>query len=103
MSTSTTTVKAEAPAGVLRFVPTVNRVNLPVPPSSIHSLHPEAHPAEVATPEAPPDADVDDGVSEFLPCADFMGPGVSPPPCFSLSDSPLGNSINLKSIDQQNY
>ena len=35
--------------------------------------------------------DAETGVSEFLPCADFMGPGVSPSPCFSLSDSPLGS------------
>lgn len=34
--------------------------------------------------------DAETGVSEFLPCADFMGPGISPSPCFSLSDSPLG-------------
>lgn len=32
------------------------------------------------------------GVSDFLPCADFMGPSVSPSPCFSFSDSPLGKS-----------
>lgn len=36
--------------------------------------------------------DAETGVSEFLPCADFMGPGVSPSPCFSLSDSPLGSN-----------
>lgn len=35
------------------------------------------------------------GVSEFLPCADFMGPGISPSPCFSLSDSPLGNKLSF--------
>ncbi|KAI9563042.1 hypothetical protein GHT06_010499 [Daphnia sinensis] len=35
--------------------------------------------------------DAETGVSEFLPCADFMGPGISPSPCFSLSDSPLGS------------
>ena len=96
---SSTVVKPEAAAGVLRFVPTVNRVNLPVPPppSMPSSMAAEAAAADVtpeATPEAPPDADVDAGVSEFLPCADFMGPGVSPPPCFSLSDSPLGSLIN---------
>ena len=33
----------------------------------------------------------DGGVSEFLPCADFMGPGLSPSPCFSFTDSPLGS------------
>lgn len=39
--------------------------------------------------------DAETGVSEFLPCAD-MGPGLSPSPWLSLSDSPIGlfNSTN---------
>ena len=42
--------------------------------------------------------DAETGVSEFLPCADFMGPGISPSPCFSLSDSPLGSNYLSKHL-----
>ena len=120
---------------MIYFIPTVNRVSLPVPPISAKvaasalpaTVQPEPIAADswvssvAASPEDTPDddhvieqhnsvdssslipstttaeekllnadADAEAGVSEFLPCADFMGPGVSPSPCFSLSDSPLG-------------
>ena len=120
-------------AAMLNFVPTVNRVSIPVPPAStivtavpastiqsVESIVPaDSWVSGVAAspdPTTPDDvveqnnsvdsssliptttaaedkllnADAEAGVSEFLPCADFMGPGVSPSPCFSLSDSPLG-------------
>ena len=44
------------------------------------------------------DVSAESDVSEFLPCADFMGPGVSPSPCFSLSDSPLGRKTHFSTI-----
>ena len=139
--TTSSTPKVETQAGgVLRFVPTVNRVNLPVPPAvdsapRTNSLVPisstEADPAwnnqesggpggaggasggsrrdsvdDSMTPAACSSDEKllnDAGVSEFLPCADFMGPGVSPPPCFSLSDSPLGNYSPLLLLTATNY
>ena len=143
-------MKVESTGSVLRFVPTVNRVSLPVAPGvdaatllaaasqsnqTILAPPAPATPTESApaastptesdpisawtgagSPPAPAVTSVDDalppvplgvatdekmlndaetGVSEFLPCADFMGPGVSPSPCFSFSDSPLGESSNV--------
>jgi len=134
-SPKTETIPVSAAVAMINFVPTVNRVSLPVPPlsaivaaSALHTtIQPEPVAADnwvssvAASPEGTPDdddaieqhnsvdssslipstttvedkllnadADAEAGVSEFLPCADFMGPGVSPSPCFSLSDSPLG-------------
>lgn len=155
-----------ATTATLRFVPTVTRVNLPIPtgqvaldtvntllgsttsarpstPASDSSSRPD--PAATATENwnrsggsphsspvaldiarpstaspiasasiisvvaAPSEAEkllsseAEAGVSEFLPCADFMGPGISPSPCFSLSDSPLGNKLSQIALPELCY
>lgn len=142
ISVVTVPVTAPTTTSVLRLVPqcvpTVNRVNLPVPagidanallattatststPPSVLAPAAEDSPTVAATVVEEADHgkwsdqgtpsgsrnsvdgsgtpaadekllnDAETGVSEFLPCADFMGPGISPSPCFSLSDSPLG-------------
>jgi hypothetical protein len=149
VSTTEAAVKVECTVSVLRFVPMVNRVSLPVAPgvdaSTLLAAASQSNqtilvPPAPATPtesapaaSTPTESDpisawtgagslpaltvtsVDDalppvplgvvtdekmlndvvtGVSEFLPCADCMGPGVSPSPCFSFSDLPLGESSN---------
>ncbi|KZS10908.1 Uncharacterized protein APZ42_024539 [Daphnia magna] len=143
ISVVTVPVTAPTTTSVLRLVPqcvpTVNRVNLPVPagidanallattatststPPSVLAPAAEDSPTVAATVVEEADHgkwsdqgtpsgsrnsvdgsgtpaadekllnDAETGVSEFLPCADFMGPGISPSPCFSLSDSPLGS------------